>query len=57
MELGDVLLLALMALLIVLGLLLDSPRARGKEGLITLLILAAIFLVTVLPGMIRRLLR
>ena len=57
MELGDVLLLALMALLIALGLLYDSPRARGKEGLITLLILAAIIRVTVLPGMIRRLLR
>jgi len=57
MELGDVLLLALMALLMALGLLYESPRARGKEGLITLLILAAIFLVTVLPGMIRRLLR
>ena len=57
MELGDVLLLALMALLIALGLLYDSPRARGKEGLITLLILAAIIVVTVLPGMIRRLLR
>ncbi len=57
MELGDVLLLALMALLIALGLLYDSPRARGKEGLITLLIFAAIILVTVLPGRIRRLLR
>src|SRR5437867_2616440 len=57
MELGDVLLLALMALLMALGLLYESPRARGKEGLITLLILAAIIVVTVLPGMIRRLLR
>ena len=45
------------ALLMALGLLYESPRARGKEGLITLLILAAIIVVTVLPGMIRRLLR
>ena len=56
MEFGDILLVVLMGTLFVLVLLFESPRIK-KQRLILLLCLVVIFLITVVPGVVRRLLR